>query len=175
MTSSSNDCRWFIAFVRTCCERKAAEYFEKLGYEYYLPVQREVHKWSDRKKIVERLVIPHMIFVHATEAGRVKSLEMNPYITRYMSKGMGPYAPAVVRDEEMDIFRAMVDHGGIPVSISTEKLAPGDRVRIVSGPLEGRECELVSVDGKKCLASRLGMLGTAVVEISLDSVRKISQ
>lgn len=173
MTKNADELHWFIAYVKTCCEHKAGELFVKLGYETYLPCRREVHQWSDRKKIVERLVLPHMIFVHTTEAGRVESLKLNPYLNSYMSKGMGPYAPAIVRDEEMRTFRAMVDYGGESFAITTEKLAPGDRVRVVAGPLEGHECELVSVNGRKCIASRLGILGAAVVEISTEYLRKI--
>ena len=174
MTQKNDNLHWFIAYVRTCCERVSKDCFAKLGYECYLPVRKEVHRWSDRNKTVERMVLPHMIFVRTTEKGRVDSLRTNPYVTGYMSKRMGPYSPAVVPDAEMETFMSMVDNGYGKVAVTEEALAPGDRVFVVSGPLAGRECELVSVEGKKCLASRLGILGTAVVEISLDSVRKIA-
>lgn len=173
MTPGADEPHWFIAYVKTCCERKAGELFFKLGYEVYLPCRREVRRRSDREKVVERFVLPRMIFVHTTEKGRIRSLKLNPYLTCYMSRNKGPFAPAVVRDEEMDTFRAMVDCGKEDVTITTEQLAEGDRVRIVKGPLEGRECELVSVQGRKCIASRLGILGAALIEITADSIRKI--
>lgn len=173
MITNDDKLHWFIAYVRTCCERRSREYFSKLGIECYLPVRKEIHHWSDRNKTVERMVLPHMIFVHTTEKGRVESLRTNPYVTGYMSKRMGPYSPAVVPDGEMETFIAMVDNGYGKVAVTEGPLAPGDRVFVISGPLAGRECELVSVEGRRCLASRLGILGTAVVEISADSVRKI--
>ncbi|MBP9992782.1 MAG: hypothetical protein KBS73_05015 [Bacteroidales bacterium] len=43
----------------------------------------------------------------------------------------------------------------------------------MSGPFAGRECEVVSVSGRKCLASRLGILGTALVELQTETLRKI--
>lgn len=170
---SDDDPHWFVSYVRTCCERKSAECFEKLGYDYFLPVRRELHRWSDRYKTVERLVLPHLIFVRTTERQRQESLRLNPYLTRYMSLHQGPFKPAMIADEEMDTFRMMVEHGGNSLSVIAEDIAPGDRVKIVSGPFAGRECEIVSVSGRKCMASRLGVLGTALVELQAETLRKI--
>ena len=33
-------------------------------YSTYRTVQQEVHQWSDRRKVVERVLLPMMIFVH---------------------------------------------------------------------------------------------------------------
>lgn len=177
MPKTDDNLHWFVAYVRSCCERKAGDFFEKLGLESFVPVRKEIHKWSDRRKVIDRVLLPHLVFVRATEENRRKSASQNPYVTGYMSANRPgselPYKPAVVGDVEMDMFRAFLQDGSSPVDIYSGDLAPGDRVRIVSGPLEGRECELVSVEGRKCLASRLGLLGTAVVEISADMVRKI--
>lgn len=153
-------------------ERKAQEALTMAGYECYLPIQREVRQWSDRKKVVSRLVLPHMIFVHCTEYERRKSTEEIRYLYRYMCSG-GPYTAVIVRDEEMATFISMVEHGGRSVNISDKPLAVGDKVRVVSGPLAGCECELVRVEGNRCLAVRLGAIGTAVMDIESDSVEKI--
>lgn len=34
-----------------------------MNYEYYVPIQTEVHQWSDRKKRIDRVVLPMVIFV----------------------------------------------------------------------------------------------------------------
>lgn len=168
---------WFVARVRSCCELKAGDLFAKLGYESFVPVRKEIHKWSDRRKLIDKVLIPHIVFVRMNEIQRRQSCSQNPYVTCYMSAHRPGsellFKPAVVRDEDMDNFRSFLTDTSYPVDIVTASLAPGDRVRIVSGPLEGRECELVSVEGRKCIVSRLGILGTAAVEISADMVKKI--
>lgn len=164
--------KWFIGFVKSNQERKAAEALTKMGVEHYLPIQREIHQWSDRKRIVERLVIPRLIFVRCTEAERLKLKDQLWHIYAFMSNG-GPYNPTVVRDQEMETFRAMVEHSGRPVTMSSVPLAVGDHVRITSGPLTGYECELVSIGTGRCLAVRLGVLGTATMDLALDTVEKI--
>jgi hypothetical protein len=46
-------------------------------------------------------------------------------------------------------------------------------VRVLDGPLAGLECELVSVGGGRCLAVRLGLLGTATMDLDIQTVEKI--
>lgn len=172
MTSTDPQARhWYVAYVRSCMERKAAEMLTSLGYECYLPVQREIRQWSDRKKVCERLVLPRMIFIHCDQYQRVRTLEEVPYLYRYITVS-GAFTPAVIRDQEMDAFRAMVDKSGRKVSVTTT-FVPGDNVRVVSGPLTGMQCKLASVKGGRCLAVNLGLLGTATVELSLDTIEKI--
>ena len=167
-----NRLNWYVAYVKSCRERKAAEALDVLGIEYYLPVRREMRKWSDRRKIVEVLLIPRMIFVHCREAQRIRVKADVCHIWGFMSDG-GPYNPTIVRDSDMDTFRAMVDRSDRKVAISSEPLVPGDRVRVVSGPLEGYECELVKVSDRRCLAVRLGNAGVATMDLALDDVIKV--
>lgn len=167
-----NKLNWYIAYVKANQERKAAEVLARMGQEYYLPIQREVRRWSDRNKIVERLVIPRLIFIRCRECERIPLAEKIWQIYGYMSNG-GPYNPAIVRDIEMENFRAMVEHSGRSVSMATSSLAVGDHVKVTSGPLAGMVCELVQVDGARCLAVRLGALGTATMDIALDTVEKV--
>ena len=56
--------RWLVALVRISHEKKTSERLSKMGIENFLPVQQEVHQWSDRRKVVERVLLPMMIFVH---------------------------------------------------------------------------------------------------------------
>lgn len=63
--------RWLVAIVRICHEKKTGERLTKMGIENFLPIQQEVHQWSDRRKIVDRVLLPMMIFVHV-ESARTK-------------------------------------------------------------------------------------------------------
>lgn len=173
-TNQPEDRHWYVAFVKSCKEKKAAEALSSLGFEYYLPIRKELHKWSDRRKEVDRVLIPGIIFIRCFAKERLEPLKDSPYLWGYMNDG-GPYKPAVVRDRDMDTFRAMVDGSGREVIFSRDRLAPGDFVKVVSGPLSGKTGELVSVNGKNCLAVRISMLGAAIIELSADTVEKTSR
>ena len=62
-TSVAHSKRWLVAIVRIYHEKKTSERLTKMGVENFLPTQQEVHKWSDRRKVVDRVVLPMMIFV----------------------------------------------------------------------------------------------------------------
>ncbi|MBR5905381.1 MAG: UpxY family transcription antiterminator [Bacteroidales bacterium] len=161
---------WYVGCVRSCQEKKVAENLGARGVEFYLPIRREVRKWSDRRKIVEVPVIPRFVFIRCEESERVGILAKEPRIWRYL-----PFEgkAAIVRDEEMDAFRKMVEQGGKTVSFTDRPLAPGDRIRVTSGPLTGLECELASVDGNRCLAVRLGLLGAATMDLDIETIERL--
>ena len=62
--------RWLVAIVRICHEKKTSERLTKMGIENFLPIQQEVHQWSDRRKVVDRVLLPMMIFVHVDRRSR---------------------------------------------------------------------------------------------------------
>lgn len=169
----TNDKHWFVAYVKSCQERKTAEMLSALGYEHYLPVQRELRQWSDRKKLVERLVLPRMIFVRCTPAERIRTLEEVSNIYRYMTS-KGPYTPVIIPDNQMEAFRNMVERGTRKVEVMQAPPVPGDKVKVISGPLAGLECEVVAVSGRRCFVVRLEAIGAATMDIALDTVEKIA-
>ena len=161
---------WYVGCVRSCQEKNVAEALGKRSVEYYLPLRREVHRWSDRRKVVECLVLPRYIFVRCTDAQRRSILAEDSRIVRFLSSGG---EVSVVRDAEMEAFRLMVEKGSGTVRVSDSPLSAGDRVRVLSGPLAGLECELLEVGGGRCIAVRLGTFGTATMDLDVDTVEKI--
>ncbi|MDO5321475.1 MAG: UpxY family transcription antiterminator [Bacteroidia bacterium] len=172
MTPKSNEPHWYVAYVKSCMERRVAENLQAQGYEFYLPIQKEIRQWSDRKKVVDRLVLPRMIFIRCLEHDRTKIKEAGRFIVNYMCSD-GPYTAIIVPDYQMTAFISMVEKGR-NVNVSEQHFAAGDKVRIVSGPLQGMECELTSINGQRCLAVRLGALGTATMDLDTGTLEKIS-
>lgn len=162
---------WYVACVKASSERKAQERLQAQGVETFLPVQREARQWSDRVRMVDRLLLPGMVFVHASNEQRLMSLEANPYVLRYLSV-RGTYKPAVIPDDQMESFMQMVTGSGRSVELSQTPIAPGDTVRVVAGPLAGRVCEVVALRGRHFALARLGLLGTACVELRMDEIEK---
>ena len=75
--------RWYVAHVRIHHEKKVAEYLGKMGIETFVPVQQEIHQWSDRRKLVETVLLPMMVFVHADPKERMAALTLST-VSRYM-------------------------------------------------------------------------------------------
>ena len=68
--------KWYVAYVRLFHERKTAEKLAAMGIESFVPVREEIHQWSQRKKKVMRVLIPQMIFIHATPKERLEALTL---------------------------------------------------------------------------------------------------
>ena len=66
--------KWYVAYVLSRHEKKTAERLTKMGIENFLPVQEEIRQWAHRRQKVTRVVIPMMIFVHATPQERAEVL-----------------------------------------------------------------------------------------------------
>lgn len=100
--------RWYVAFVRMHHEKKVAERLGKMGIENFVPVQQEVHQWSDRRKVVESVLLPMMVFVHVEPKERKEVLSFST-VSRYMVM-RGESSPAVIPDEQVARFRFMLDY-----------------------------------------------------------------
>lgn len=162
---------WLAAYVRLYHEKKTCDRLRAMGIECFLPIQEELHQWSDRVKKVERIVIPMMVFVHVSTEERIQALSLSS-VSRYMVL-RGASTPAIIPDREMDQFRFMLDYSKEAVELCTSALAPGEKVRVIKGPLSGLEGELVMVNGKSKVAVRLEMLGCAQVDMPKGFLERI--
>lgn len=154
-------------------EKKVRDRLARMGIEHFLPVQEEVRQWSDRRKKVERVLIPMMIFVHVNPAEQREVIQL-PSVSRYLVL-RGEHAPTEIPGDQMQRFRFMVDYSDSPVQFDLHDLQPGEKVRVIKGSLTGLEGELVTVDGKSNIAIRIRQLGCATVEMNGSMVEKINE
>ncbi len=106
-----------------------------MGIENFVPVQQEVHQWSDRRKVVESVLLPMMVFVHADPKERKEVLSFST-VSRYMVM-RGESSPTIIPDEQMARFRFMLDYSEEAICMNSAPLARGEKVRVVKGPLTG--------------------------------------
>ena len=163
--------RWLVAQVRIYHEKKTSERLTKMGIENYVPVQRKTHLWSDRRKQIDHIVIPMKIFVRV-DAQEQKDVLMLSAVSRYMVLH-GESAPAVIPDTQMEKFKFMLDYSEEAVNMSNAPLSPGEKVRVIKGPLRGLEGELVTLNGKTKIAIRLDMLGCASVDMPVGYIERV--
>ena len=163
--------RWLAAYVKMHHERKVRDRLTDMEIENFLPVQEVIRHWSDRRKKVERVLIPMMIFVRVNVAEQRQVIEL-PAVLRYFSL-RGEYAPTRIPDSQMDNFRRMLDFSDEAVNMENHLPAPGQRVRVIKGSLQGLEGELITFEGKSRIAVRIEQLGYATVEINAGMVEGV--
>ncbi|MCS2449201.1 UpxY family transcription antiterminator [Bacteroides thetaiotaomicron] len=162
---------WLVVCVQSNREKKTYERLTALGFDSFLPLQEEIHRWSDRHKKVQRVVIPMVVFVRVAPSERIQVLRL-PSVSRFMVL-RGESTPAIIPDSQMERFRFMLDYSEEAVEMCVERLQPGEQVKVIKGPLAGLVGELITMDGKSKVAVRINMLGAAMVEIPVGFVEKV--
>ena len=165
--------RWIAALVQMCMEKKVGERLTKLGVENYVPTQTEIRQWSDRKKKVERVVIPMVVFVHTDEKTE-RSLRMHSFIRKILTYP-GQTNAAVIPDDQIDRLKFMLRQSDCPVEMMEQRLQVGDKVQIVRGALQGLEGELYKNVDKSMVAIHIEALGYACVSVSVEDIEIINK
>lgn len=156
--------QWYVAYVRMHHEKKTAAQLQELGVEHFLPLQEVVRQWSDRKKKIQQVIIPMMIFIRAEELERITLLQKIPSLLNYLAL-RHTHRPAIISDTEMDRFRFMLNYSEEAVHFISEPLQAGAQVTVCKGPLKGLEGELVQANNTTQVSLRISQLGCALVEI----------
>lgn len=157
--------RWIAVLVQVRSEKAVGKQLTNLGIENYVPTQTEIHQWSDRKKKVERIVIPSIVFIHADKEAE-KQFRYISLIYKPITYP-GQYTAATIPDHQIERLQYMLRHADSMVEMKDRIFQVGETVHIARGPLKGLEGELCQVDSDKpMVAIRIECLGYACVNIS---------
>ena len=123
---------WFPVRVRGRFEKKIAEKLLEREIEYYLPIRKERHRWSDRWKTVESILFPGYLFVYIRINQKFEVLD-TPWILSFIQfKGkMSPVPP-----QQIEGIRIMLEKPET-LQVHDRHQLIGRSVRIVAGPLNG--------------------------------------
>ena len=161
--------RWIAVLVQVNCEKKTATKLGKAGYETYIPTQQEVHQWSDRKKKVDRLIMPMVVFVRATVLEE-EWLREQSYIFKLLAlpgtdEDKKKFATPIL-DYQIQRLKFLLENAESKVRL-VSNLKVGDIVRVVSGPLKGLEGVVSAADEKSSIVGvMIDGLGYACVKIA---------
>ena len=107
---------------------------EKSGYEVFLPMQKVMRQWSDRKKKVDVPLFNSYIFVKEFDH-RIPEVLKTPGVAwniRHNGK------PAILREEEFQLIQRFISTGYfLETTGEVESFEVGDRAKIIDGPLAG--------------------------------------
>lgn len=178
--SKSQQEKWFVAVVNHKSEIKYGDKLSELGYESYVPIQKEVRRWKDgRRRSVDVVVLPSLIFLRVTESERRKIVTL-PYINRFLVNRAGrtnvcnQHPIAVIPDHQMETLKFMLYNAENPVHIESTCFQVGRSVRVARGKLQGLEGNVLqSPEGESYVVVGLDILGYARVQIDCADLEYI--
>ncbi len=164
---------WVAALTLMNAEKQTAKSLNKENIETFVATKKEKHKWSDRIKVIERLIIPMVVFVHITEED-LPQLRNNKNIRKILSYP-GDKTPTRIPDEQIERFKFMLDHSEEPVLLDNRNLTVGENIRVIKGPLYGL-CGflLKSYEGESFISISIDGLGMAKTNIDINCVERIN-
>ena len=149
---------WYAIHTRAKHERKVAIALAASGIEFFLPLLRRIHRWSDRFKVVELPIFPCYVFAHTCLSPDLRHvLFKTGSVIRILGNG-GQGIP--VPEEELEHVRRVLDNA-LPI-VSHPFVKIGQRVRVRGGALQGLEGVLVGHNGGRRLVLSINAIQRSI-------------
>lgn len=164
---SPNEYFWHAVYVKSRAEKKALSDLQAKNIEAFLPLQKKLRQWSDRKKWVDMPLIPGYLFVKVSRKEYDLALQSNHIVTYVRFEG----SAAIIPERQIDYLKLLLKQDNMNIEIIQEKLEPGQTIEVVAGPLIGLRGKLIKRHGKNTVAIELENIGhSALIEISVDDI-----
>jgi transcriptional antiterminator NusG len=153
-----NRLQWYAIQTRGRHEKKVARQLDDRGLETFLPLTTEMHRWSDRRMIVDTPLYPCYTFLRAPIDSLIRTSVLRiPGVLRFVGFHEHPLA---IPDFEVEVIQRLVAHC---VTVRPHAfLSEGTRVRICGGVLDGIEGILVRRNSHSSLVISVQLLERSV-------------
>jgi len=158
--------QWYVLKVRSTFESIAIRELRKREFEAFLPENNP--KLAHRANAYE-LILPETVFCQfdLSERDRVLSAPGVMCI-------LGIPDPTPVDDGKISALRTAISSDASRMAVPSRK--PNDRVRVLTGPLQGITGDLFVIDGRKQLGIRVQLLeSTLAFDIQGCATRTVRQ
>jgi transcription antitermination factor NusG len=157
---------WYAAYTLPNYEKRVLSLLEKKNFNVYLPLQKVVRQWSDRKKQLQVPLFPSYIFINMAEAQRFEICNVSG-ISRLISQGG---KPVIVKEWEIDTIR-LLENERLEVE---QEIIEGDDVKIIEGPFAGLKGKIFVKKGRERFCVRLNSFNQSLsLELSIASILKV--
>ena len=139
--------QWYAVHTRSQHEKFVVNQLEQRGIKTFLPLISEVHRWSDRRKVVQLPMFSCYAFVHMRLLPELRYMVMQTNgVLRFVgSRGEGIPIPEIQIENIQALLSSDVPYALCPF------LQVGQRVRIRGGALDGIEGLLIARNGDRTL------------------------
>ena len=161
--------KWYAIYTKPRAEKLVNQRLLEQGVETFLPLQKTYRKWSDRKKLVEKPLLPSYLFVR-TKTKNFHHVYRVQGIVKFISfEGK----PVSIPNKQIDNLRLLVNSDA-SIEVSSEIFAKGDNVEVISGSLVGLRGELIKIGKKNRVVIRIDRLDqNLLLKIPVAFLRKI--
>jgi transcriptional antiterminator RfaH len=161
--------KWYALYTKPRAEKLVYQRLIETDVETFLPLQKTIRVWSDRRKVVEKPLLSSYIFV------RIKSklfaqVFKTPGVVKFISfEGI----PVSIPQRQIDNLKLIINSDA-EVEVSSEKFDTGDNVEVINGSLIGLTGELIRIGSQNRVIVRIDRLDqNLILKIPRAFLRKI--
>jgi transcriptional antiterminator RfaH len=145
---------WYLIYTRPRQERKVHATLRSQDIDTFLPTQRKLRTWHDRKKYIEEPLFPSYVFVYLKDIQSYHEGMDADGALQYVRTGK---EIARVNDKVVNNIKLATAHAD-GLEVIDQKLQSGEKAVIVEGPLTGLLCEIVQVSGNRKALVKVDLL-----------------
>lgn len=169
---SVNNKTWHVVYTRSRSEKKVYAGLLSQNIDCFLPLQRKLRQWKDRKKWVKMPIISGYCFVRIDQKEYEKVLQTNHVVCYVKFEGRAARIP----QEQIEFLKSLTAQSEFEIEVSRQTFGPGKKVEIISGPLMGLRGELISFKGKNRFILRIEQINTVFsVEVPAENLTLLPQ
>jgi len=159
---------WCAIYTRHQHEKTIAQILSAKGLEVFLPLYNATRRWKNRTIHLQLPLFPCYLFLRG-----IKERRLEVVTTRGIVSILGIHdEPTTIAESEIESVRRAVEWGS---RVEPHPfLRCGDRVRVISGPLQGLEGILVRMKNLYRLVLSVEILErSAAVEVDVSAVERV--
>jgi len=131
---------WKALYVASRAELKVNERLQLSGFTTYVPCQKVMKQWSDRKKLITQPMLRGYVFIHNPDQNRLQILETQGVVAFVRNLG----ADAIITSQEIETLK-LIEKLGYETSVCEEVFNIGQVVSIKQGAFKGHQARIVNV------------------------------
>jgi transcription antitermination factor NusG len=155
---AAEDYSWYAIQTRVRFEKKVAAQLQNKGIETFLPLVKEIHRWSDRRRVIELPLFSGYGFVRipAEPDHRLRVLQ-TPGLTGFVTMNG---APIPVPEKQIEYVQLLLSNDIACRACPFVKV--GQRIRVRGGCLDGLEGILISENQDHSLVISIGPIQRSI-------------
>lgn len=162
---------WYAIYTNSRAEKRVNDRLSELEIETYLPLQKTLRQWSDRRKLVEKPLISSYVFVRCTPKEFFTVRTTDGVVKFITIQGK----PVPIPEDQITNLRILCGSDA-EVEVSSDVYAKGDQVEVTVGSLTGLRGELIRVGKKHKVVIRIIQPGmNLTVDIKTNAIRKLEK
>jgi len=162
---------WYAIYTNSRAEKRVSDRIKEMGIETFLPLQKTLRQWSDRKKVIEKPLISSYVFVRAIPKEFFSIRTTDGVVKFIMIQGK----PVPIPEAQIINLRILCGSDA-EVTLSNDVYAKGDKVEVTVGSLTGLRGELIRVGRKHKVVIRIIQPGmNLTIDIKSNAIRKLDK